>query len=136
MTKEQIKALIAANIAGQGTQVDLGGALPTILEAIIDAIPEGGNEPYIVQGATADVSGDFSADVLNVPAQEFARAKEAFLAGRVVLIPTIDHIAYQATAYSEDVVGRNSGGAVEGLSLYARSSGEIASATFQALISQ
>ena len=40
MKKEEIKALIAAKIAGQGNQVDAGGALPTILDEIIDAIQQ------------------------------------------------------------------------------------------------
>ena len=38
MTPTEIKALIAAKIAGQGTMVDAGGALPAILDAIADAI--------------------------------------------------------------------------------------------------
>lgn len=42
MTKEEIQALISAKVAGQGNQVDSGGALATILDAIVDAIPEGG----------------------------------------------------------------------------------------------
>lgn len=42
MTKQEIKDLVAAKIAGQGTQVDLGGVLPTVLSEIIDMIPEGG----------------------------------------------------------------------------------------------
>ena len=42
MTKDQIKSLISAKIAGQGNQVDSGGALDEILNAIVDAIPEGG----------------------------------------------------------------------------------------------
>lgn len=42
MTKDQIKALISAKIAGQGNQVDSGGALDEILNAIVDSIPEGG----------------------------------------------------------------------------------------------
>lgn len=40
MTKEQILALITGKIAGQGSQVDTGGALPAILEGIIELIPE------------------------------------------------------------------------------------------------
>lgn len=36
MTKEQIQALIDAKIAGQGSAVDVGGALPAILSAILD----------------------------------------------------------------------------------------------------
>lgn len=42
MTKEEIKTLISAKIAGQGNQVDSGGALDEILKAIVDSIPEGG----------------------------------------------------------------------------------------------
>ena len=38
MTKEEIKALIAEKIAGQGNQVDSGGALANILNAITDAV--------------------------------------------------------------------------------------------------
>lgn len=40
MNKEQIKDLIASKIAGQGSAVDAGSALPDILNAIIDSIPE------------------------------------------------------------------------------------------------
>jgi hypothetical protein len=40
MTKDEIKALIAAKIDGQGNQVDIGGALAQVLNAIIDLIPE------------------------------------------------------------------------------------------------
>lgn len=39
MTKQEIKDLIAAKIAGQGNQVDSGGALAEILDGIIDAMP-------------------------------------------------------------------------------------------------
>ena len=41
MTKEEIKALISAKITGQGNQVDAGGALDAILNAIVDIIPAG-----------------------------------------------------------------------------------------------
>lgn len=36
MTKQEIKDLIAAKIAGQGSAVDVGGALPVILNAILE----------------------------------------------------------------------------------------------------
>lgn len=42
MTKDEIKALIDEKINGQGNQVDLGGALATVLNAIVDLIPEEG----------------------------------------------------------------------------------------------
>lgn len=43
MTKEEIQALIDAKIAGQGTMVDVGGALPTILKEIVDLALAGAN---------------------------------------------------------------------------------------------
>lgn len=47
MTKEEIKALVAAKIAGQGSAIDAASVLPTILDAIIDIIPSGGNSTQI-----------------------------------------------------------------------------------------
>lgn len=38
MTKDEIKALISAKVAGQGDQVDAGGALSEILNALCDAV--------------------------------------------------------------------------------------------------
>lgn len=40
MTKDEIKALIAAKIDGQGNQVDIGGTLAQVLNAIIDLIAQ------------------------------------------------------------------------------------------------
>lgn len=42
LTPEQIKNLIDQKIAGQGTMVDVGGALPTILKEIVDMAGQGG----------------------------------------------------------------------------------------------
>lgn len=44
MNKQEIKDLIAAKIAGQGNQVDSGGALAEILDGIIEAMPSPGLE--------------------------------------------------------------------------------------------
>lgn len=41
MTPEEIKALIKAKIAGQGSAVDVGSALPAILEGIVDLASSG-----------------------------------------------------------------------------------------------
>lgn len=49
MNKEQIKDLIASKIAGQGSAVDAGSALPEILNAIIDSIPEGGGSGTVIK---------------------------------------------------------------------------------------
>lgn len=40
MTLEEIKALAAAKIAGQGNQVDLGNALTAIIDGLADAIAD------------------------------------------------------------------------------------------------
>ena len=43
MTKKEIQALIDAKIAGQGSAVDVGGALPAILHEILEAAFAGAN---------------------------------------------------------------------------------------------
>ena len=64
MTKEEIKASIAANIAGQFNQVDISGKLAGILEGIVDLIPG----PYDLTGlgeisleyGSVDISDDLA----------------------------------------------------------------------------
>ena len=48
MTPNEIKNLIDQKIAGQGTMVDVGGALPTILKAIVD-MAGGALSPYVLE---------------------------------------------------------------------------------------
>lgn len=57
MTKEEIKALVNSAIAGQGNQVDAGGALPGIINAIVDAIPEGGASETVMYDVLFNASG-------------------------------------------------------------------------------
>ena len=56
MTKNEIKALIASKLAGQGTNIDAASVLPSILEGIIDLIPTL-PEPYELPVATDEVLG-------------------------------------------------------------------------------
>lgn len=72
MTKEEIKALIATAIAGQGTNVDGGGQLPNILNAIVDAIPEAGfPEPkYDVENAPDEIEDTGFAEFLGISVDE------------------------------------------------------------------
>lgn len=58
MEKEQIKKLIAAGIKGQGTNVDGGGVLGTILEEIVNLISDSEESPIVING-TRDDNGDF-----------------------------------------------------------------------------
>ena len=135
MSKETILAKIQSNLAGQGSMIDLSGKLPEILGEIIELIPEsGGVEPYIVQGAFVD-DEHFSNDVLAVSQEEFARVKTAFLAGRPVVTPVIDYLAYLVIGYARDAVVLNSTGAsVEGFTLQITSTTEYASAKPDALV--
>ena len=50
MTTEEIKTLIDQKIAGQGTMVDVGSALPTILKEIVDMAGQGGAAPLVLTG--------------------------------------------------------------------------------------
>ena len=42
MTTDEIKKMIADTLQGQGNQVDIGGGIPKILNAIVEKIDEGG----------------------------------------------------------------------------------------------
>lgn len=52
MTKQEIKDLVAAKLVGQGNQVDLGSALPAILNGIIDLIQEPAPSEVLVVKST------------------------------------------------------------------------------------
>lgn len=55
MTTNEIKTLIQNTIAGQGSQVDIGGKLAEILGAIVDAIPSGEMpRPIVLTGEPQD----------------------------------------------------------------------------------
>lgn len=69
MTKEEIKAIVAVKIAGQGTNVDGGGALSGVLNAIIDTIPESGVMPepkYDLNGVAHDIGEEGFAKFLGI----------------------------------------------------------------------
>lgn len=98
MTIQEIRDLIAKKIAGQGTQVDVGGGLPAILNAICDTLESGGGggaaEPLVVIG-TIDDSFFFTP---NSGQPTFAEAKSAFENQGVILKfeETINMIPYEA----------------------------------------
>ena len=85
MTKEEIKAAIAKGIAGQGTNVDGGGYLPKILDAIVDAIPDAPQpQPAIViEGAQ---NADDNTFTPNDPTYTYEVVKGLILAGRAVFV--------------------------------------------------
>jgi len=66
MTKDEIKALISAKVAGQGDQVDAGGALAQILNGIIDAIPEPVSVPdWVAHVPVLESVGQITSDEYN-----------------------------------------------------------------------
>lgn len=87
MTTQEIKALVAAKIAGQGNQVDLGNALSDIFGSLCDLIDAGGQggaaEPLIIEGA---YDTDLEAFVPNQGQPSFADAVEAINSGRQVFL--------------------------------------------------
>lgn len=105
MEKGQIKALVAAKIAGQGSQVDVGGGLPTILNEIIDLIPEGGGfEPLVIEGRVVD--GDIMID----DPDSYDEAVEKFRQGFPVVVRFVaaDTITYEAIiAYDNYLYTKN-----------------------------
>lgn len=64
MTKQQIKNLVAAKIAGQGTQVDAAGVLPTIIDALVDLVPDAGSFDALLFGSSDGINVTQSAEQL------------------------------------------------------------------------
>lgn len=89
MTQEQILALIASKIEGQGNQIDAGSTLPAILRGIIELIPTI-PEPQTalqVQSANNTTVGGYQVPELTV--EQVTQAYNAVVTGRGCII--IDH---------------------------------------------
>ena len=56
MTIQEIRDLVAKKISGQGTQVDVGGGLATILNAICDALATIPDAPVTLEIASTAIS--------------------------------------------------------------------------------
>lgn len=94
MTTQEIKNLIDQKIAGQGSMVDVGGALPTILKEIVDAVADAENAGKYsllrVSGTPMDEEG-FSNQTEEEAAAQFGISVEDFRAlmtGKVTRIIT------------------------------------------------
>lgn len=88
MTLQEIKELVSKKIAGQGSQVDIGGALAEILNGIVDAISDTGT--LLIK----TLYGEFGQ---GVPIADFASAMEItveqardFFYGRYPFLETKD----------------------------------------------
>lgn len=64
MNKQQIEELIDAKVAGQGSAIDVGGALPTIMKETLNLIPEGGEQ---VQADWTESDAESPAFIKNKP---------------------------------------------------------------------
>ena len=64
MTTNEIKTLIQNTIAGQGSQVDIGGQLAGILSAIVDSIPTETPRPIVLS------SGPLNDDTIETLAEK------------------------------------------------------------------
>lgn len=87
MTKEEIQALISAKIAGQGNQVDSGGALATILAEILDLVGQGGGgevKPIVLTEApTSEMTTQAELDAIGLTVEEMQAAAEGKRTGVV-----------------------------------------------------
>lgn len=129
MTKREIKEAIAKGIAGQGTNVDGGGYLPKILEAIVDAIPESGAiapEPTITVRADANFDGvdeSEAATNLNITLDELKALPNQQVIGtsdglRLTRIYYAEVGGYHSVIFGGKDIGENTG-----LSLYLSNEG-------------
>lgn len=105
MTKEEIKTLIAEKISGQGNQVDSGGALDAILNAIIDAIPEGGGSGAPVLKMTIE-SGSYNNIAFTGLAPSITERTVHF----AVEGQTVQRVGLQNTTDADDYIDTTSDG--------------------------
>ena len=91
MDAQQIKELIDQKIAGQGTMVDVGGALPTILKEIVDMASQGGGgdvKPIILSAEpTAEMTTQAQLDAIGLTIDEFKAAAQGERNSIVLRIP-------------------------------------------------
>lgn len=92
MTTDEIRALVAQKIAGQGSAVDVGSGLPTILNAICDALDTTpAPQPAIVIEGTQNT--DDNTFIPTDPAYTYEVVKDLILSGRIVLVKYYNDMA-------------------------------------------
>ena len=111
MTPEQIKTLIDQKIAGQGSMVDVGGALPTILKEIVDMAGQGGGggsdvKPIIITDEpSAEMTTAIQLAAIGITPSEIAAAAEGKRTG-VIMHTSGERVAFQpitnASSFPED----------------------------------
>lgn len=107
MTKQEIKDLVAAKIAGQGNQIDAGSTLPAILDGIIDLIP---TIPEPVAALMVQSDNDTTVGGYQVPAltaEQVTQAYNAVATGRGCIIvdknETMHAYVNQADALNDEL---------------------------------
>lgn len=88
MTKEQILALVASKIKGQGNQIDIGGALPEVLQGILDLIPPAPETALLIQSENNTTVGGYQVPSLTV--EQVTQAYNAVAGGRGCIITDKD----------------------------------------------
>lgn len=95
MDTNEIRALIAQKIAGQGSMVDVGGGLPAILNAIVELLPDGDEKvtfdltEYTVQGNVIGVSENVYNDILDAIKSEKKVLLKVSVDGRTYFSSTL-----------------------------------------------
>lgn len=97
MNKEEIKNLIATAIAGQGSMVDVGGALPKILDAIVD-MAGGALSAYVLeQDVPQNTQVEITRNVYAALMNSLAISKKDGQ-GHTEIIPRADALMFGATS--------------------------------------
>lgn len=116
MTAEEIKNLIDQKIAGQGTMVDVGGALPTILKEIVDMAGSPAAPTYVDCGySEADSEPVFDNEQKAALLQEYNKGNLANVVCRYYdeLSSTSRYfkiVAWEVASRTLIITGANTGG--------------------------
>ena len=115
MTKEEIKALVNAKIAGQGSAVDVGSALPAILNGILELAASGGERTVIECTETFErKSAQYALERIKIngnPVSSIEDIKRAISPNTIVTIPSYSEQEFRiAYTYDTDDSFEVSGG--------------------------
>ena len=84
-----------------------GGALATVLNEIIDAIPEGSAEPFIVEGCRRVYDDTADVYVIKAPQQQYEAAAAAYDKGGDVRLHIVWDEEYGNVDYYYSVIGHD-----------------------------
>lgn len=101
MSIEEAKKLVEHDLVGQGSNIDIGGVLPKLFNAILDKIEET-SELSIKVDENTELNGFL---VPKMSVNDVTKAFNAFVSGRPVTITDADDVFHIAVVQADNIEG-------------------------------